>query len=141
MVIILCMHPANEKWCYTVTPSLIGWAHTKIDPCCWSDWFKTVLLLNKNLHHQCATPNYTQIELRTKLEKQLSKHIRHLRVLGTAADQIRSDGLDIITKSLSCTTQNITGKLGQYHSTEALVTGVAKPSADMTLTNLCSCLP
>ena len=25
--IILCMHPANERWRYSVTPSLIGWAH------------------------------------------------------------------------------------------------------------------
>ena len=33
--IILCMHPANERWCYTVTPSLIGWAHTQNDPCLW----------------------------------------------------------------------------------------------------------
>ena len=32
--IILCMHPANERWRYTVTPSLIviGWAHTQNDP-------------------------------------------------------------------------------------------------------------
>ena len=26
--IILCMCPANEWWRYTITPSLIGWAHT-----------------------------------------------------------------------------------------------------------------
>ena len=32
--IILCMHPANENWCYIVTSSLIGWAHTQNDP--WS---------------------------------------------------------------------------------------------------------
>ena len=31
--IILCMCPANERWCYTVTPSLIGWAHTQNAPC------------------------------------------------------------------------------------------------------------
>ena len=30
--IILCMGPANERWCYTVTPSLIGWAYTQNDP-------------------------------------------------------------------------------------------------------------
>ena len=29
--IILCMHPANEKWRYSVTPSLIGWEHTQND--------------------------------------------------------------------------------------------------------------
>ena len=31
--IILWMRPANERWCYTATPSLIGWAHTQNDPC------------------------------------------------------------------------------------------------------------
>ena len=33
---ILCMHPANERWCYLVTSSPIGWAHTQNDP-----WFDT----------------------------------------------------------------------------------------------------
>ena len=27
------MCPANERWRYIVTPSLIGWAHTQDDPC------------------------------------------------------------------------------------------------------------
>ena len=31
--IILCMRPANERHCYSVTPVLIGWAHTKNGPC------------------------------------------------------------------------------------------------------------
>ena len=30
--IILCMHPANERWHYTVTPSLIGWVQIQNDP-------------------------------------------------------------------------------------------------------------
>ena len=30
--IILCMCPANERWRYSVTSSLIGWAHTQNDP-------------------------------------------------------------------------------------------------------------
>ena len=30
--IILCMRPANERRCYIVTSSLIGWAHTQNDP-------------------------------------------------------------------------------------------------------------
>ena len=31
---ILCTHhPANERWRYIVTLSLIGWAHTQNDPC------------------------------------------------------------------------------------------------------------
>ena len=32
--IILRMYTANERWRYNVTPSLIGWAHTRNDP--WS---------------------------------------------------------------------------------------------------------
>ena len=27
--IILCMHPATERWCYNVMPSLIGWVHAQ----------------------------------------------------------------------------------------------------------------
>ena len=30
--IILCMHPANERLCYTVKPSLIDLVHTQNDP-------------------------------------------------------------------------------------------------------------
>ena len=30
--IMLCMCPANERWCYNVTSSLIGWAHIQNDP-------------------------------------------------------------------------------------------------------------
>ena len=30
--IILCIHPANERWHYNVTPSLIGRASTQNDP-------------------------------------------------------------------------------------------------------------
>ena len=32
--IILFMYPANERWCYTITQSSIGWAPTQDDP-----WF------------------------------------------------------------------------------------------------------
>ena len=48
--IILYMCPANERRWYNVTSSLIGWAHTQIDPCkciylcVWYWW----LLLNLN---------------------------------------------------------------------------------------------
>ena len=31
--IILGMDSANERWRYIVTSSLIGWAHTRNDPC------------------------------------------------------------------------------------------------------------
>ena len=40
--IILCMCPANERGRYSVTPSLIGWAHTQNDPCT-SSWWKRSL--------------------------------------------------------------------------------------------------
>ena len=32
-VIILCMYPDNERRCYNVKLSLIGWAHKQNDPC------------------------------------------------------------------------------------------------------------
>ena len=32
--VILCIHPANERWSYIVTLSVIGWAHTQNDPWC-----------------------------------------------------------------------------------------------------------
>ena len=31
--IILCICPANGKWCYIVMLPLIGWAHTQNEPC------------------------------------------------------------------------------------------------------------
>ena len=31
--VILCIHPANERWRYSVMPSLIAWAYTHNDPC------------------------------------------------------------------------------------------------------------
>ena len=39
--IILCMHPANERWRYNVTPSLIGWAQTQNDPWCFEAIIKS----------------------------------------------------------------------------------------------------
>ena len=30
--IVLFMRPANERWCYIVTSSLIGWVHKQNDP-------------------------------------------------------------------------------------------------------------
>ena len=31
--VILCIRPANERWCYNVTSSLIGWVHTQNNLC------------------------------------------------------------------------------------------------------------
>ena len=46
MLILLCMHSANEGRHYNVTSSLIGWAHSQNDPCMlvirclsWADRF------------------------------------------------------------------------------------------------------
>ena len=64
--IILCMHPANERLCYIVTSSPIGWAHTQNDP--WgshsweklpiyhsdSGWYKANVIMhdeNENIMH------------------------------------------------------------------------------------------
>ena len=57
-VIILYMRPANERRRYSVTSSLIGWAHTQDDPCRpwdklnnWEVWSITVQLTNWNQNH------------------------------------------------------------------------------------------
>ena len=47
--IILCMHPANERWCYSVTPSLIGWVHTQNDA--WKKWPRSVDFPTQRWHH------------------------------------------------------------------------------------------
>ena len=42
--LILCMRPANERWCYNVTSSLIGWAHSQNGPWRWTkttSWWPT----------------------------------------------------------------------------------------------------
>ena len=31
--IILCIRPANARLCFTITPSVIGWVHTRNNPC------------------------------------------------------------------------------------------------------------
>ena len=45
------MHPANERWRYTVTPSLIGWAHAQNDP--WSEylWEYWLSLINPTVNN------------------------------------------------------------------------------------------
>ena len=43
---ILCMRPTNETWRYTVTSSLIGWAHTQNDP--WSSHYNGQTLFTKD---------------------------------------------------------------------------------------------
>ena len=50
--IIFCMHPTNERWCYKVMSSFIGWAHTQNHPCVWRGCFCKVFQL---LHLKCST--------------------------------------------------------------------------------------
>ena len=54
--IIFCMHPANERWRYIVTSSLIGWAHRQNNPCIvmMSSW-KTHPRLAYNIYGLCNT--------------------------------------------------------------------------------------
>ena len=39
------MRPANERRCYNVTSSLIGWAHTQNEPC---DFYPIDVLMEKS---------------------------------------------------------------------------------------------
>ena len=68
--IILWMRPANERWRYTVTPSLIGWAHTQYDPCPTNErwWFTVTTSLIGWAHTQtdpctvaCLLQEYLQV--------------------------------------------------------------------------------
>ena len=42
----LCMCPANERWCYNVMSSVIGWAHTRND--LWLYWRFINICIYKN---------------------------------------------------------------------------------------------
>ena len=52
------MHPANERWRYNVTSSLIGWVHAQNDPCIFYDKMTIFKLANKiawihSQHYEC----------------------------------------------------------------------------------------
>ena len=55
--IIVCICPANERWCYNVMPSVIGWAHMQNYPC---------MCTNKNIH-ECWSHSVWQVILGTYL--------------------------------------------------------------------------
>ena len=60
--IILRMRPANERWCYSVTPSLIGWMHTQNDPRVWGS--NQYCFMNKN----CGSSDFSfMMEKTTKI--------------------------------------------------------------------------
>ena len=61
--IILCMHLANERWRYTVTPSLIGWVHAQNDPCWPTSQYATYNQNNRTMAHMTHLPVYMAFEL------------------------------------------------------------------------------
>ena len=68
--IILCIRPANERWRYTVTPSLIGWAHIQNDTWVWhrlvtSTSIHTGWVDSHNFRHFKAT-HFKHIEAETR---------------------------------------------------------------------------
>ena len=53
------MHAANERWCYTVTPSLIGCVHTQNDP--WADMIYLVIFFRSiSLRQPYGMPSHCQ---------------------------------------------------------------------------------
>ena len=52
---ILCMRPVNERWRYSVTLSLIGWAHTQNDHSP-SAWYHTMQVLYSNKETMKSIP-------------------------------------------------------------------------------------
>ena len=58
--ISLCTHPANERWCYNVTSSLISLAHSQNDPC---KYVNTPSMTCRNLTNDTSQgsvlPHYT----------------------------------------------------------------------------------
>ena len=56
---IVYMGPANERRRYTVTPSLIGWAHTQNDPCSrFINLYPVKLKIAIEIYIQYATRKY-----------------------------------------------------------------------------------
>ena len=50
--IIFFMHPANERWHYIATSSLIGWMHTQNNPCIKPQYIEyTVSGMHKNIEN------------------------------------------------------------------------------------------
>ena len=60
--IILCMRPANERWCYNVTSSLIGWAHSQNYP--WSCYIRKHYIETRQVPPLCNTPEHEFLSCR-----------------------------------------------------------------------------
>ena len=52
--IIFCMHRANERWCYNVTSSHIGWALAQIYPCINPPYASPMSSMGHILRHHCV---------------------------------------------------------------------------------------
>ena len=65
----LCMRPANERRRYTVTPSLIGWAHTQNGPWWWNRYCSMIDWGNGFVHvwHHPEQPMLTPKKMCLKL--------------------------------------------------------------------------
>ena len=48
--IIMCMRPTNQRRHYTVTSSLIGWAHKQNDPRSWPPWWSPITMTSHGRH-------------------------------------------------------------------------------------------
>ena len=63
------MRPANERWRYTVTPSLIDWEHAQNDP----SLYKHILAFLENTLYQPAFVNILTLWSLGDLNKILDK--------------------------------------------------------------------
>ena len=63
--IILCVRPANQRWRYIVTSSLIGWAHPQNDP-----YFRvSELALMEQWMLRCQWSNFQGLRVKTDLHQ------------------------------------------------------------------------
>ena len=58
--IILCVHPANVRQCYSVTPPLIGWAHTQNNLWWLLSKWRTIYYLNQWWLHAMMPKDVTR---------------------------------------------------------------------------------
>ena len=66
--LILGLRPANERWCYFVTTSLIGWAQTLNQLWYWLHFYipyfssgRNELIFKKNFHHAITSETWNKL--------------------------------------------------------------------------------
>ena len=126
----LGMHPANERHCYNVTSSLIGWTHTLTDPCSWNacPWSCDEVEAKSALQRMGSTPDFSHPHWNqaSRTTSTLEKHSRSAHqanrvcvTLPAVAQQESQNLYASIARSL-CTCMNILkvdGWLGCYDMT------------------------